>query len=180
MFRPKPDDRARRVSRRRHWPVLAAILAIGLRSAAASPALTLEQLRQQPDLTPEHFARCFRDFRFKLGDQLQAPDVFLANQCGDCDDFACLADQVLRERKYTTRLIAVFMDGETHVVCYVQEVHGYLDYNCRRDTPAVQPSSGDIQDVANRVAAYFRVPWRSASEFTYQAGHPRFGRIVFH
>lgn len=142
--------------------------------------MTLKQLRDDPDLTPEQFMNYFRDFHFKLGRDLQPPKVFLATKSGDCDDFACLADEILREKHYTTKLIAIFMNGQTHVVCYVKEIHGYLDYNRRKDAPAVQVSNGTLEDVANKVAAYFRTTWNYASEFTYHGDSPKFGRIVFH
>jgi hypothetical protein len=141
--------------------------------------LSMRMLRESPNLTPEVFMAYFRDFSFKLGDQLQDPDVFLDTRTGDCDDFASLAEVLLRERNFTTQLIAVFMDGQTHVVCYVQEVQGYLDYNLRgRDIP-LQPSSGQLEDIADQVSAYFRTPWRSVAEFESQAGIRRFGRIAF-
>ena len=108
----------------------------------------------------------FRDFEFKLGETRQAPEAFLAAQSGDCDDFAALAAAILREKKYTTRLIAIFMPHQTHVVCYVEEVHGYLDYNCRKEPCTVQSAGGKIEEVADKVAAYFRTTWRYASELT--------------
>jgi hypothetical protein len=142
-------------------------------------ALTVRMLREHPDLTPGVFMAYFRDFSFKLGDQLQDPDLFLATRTGDCDDFASLAETLLREKNFTTKLVAIFMDGQTHVVCYVQEVQGYLDYNLRgRDIP-LQPSSGQLEDIADQVSAYFRTPWRSVAEFESRAGIRRFGRITF-
>jgi len=143
------------------------------------PALTLDQLRNDANLTPERFGRYFRDFDFKLGEVRQPPKDFLAARSGDCDDFACLAAEILREKKYTTKLVAVFMKGQTHVVCYVDEIHGYLDYNLRKQASAIQTASADLEDIADKVAAYFRNPWGSASEFEYEGGHPRFGRFVF-
>jgi hypothetical protein len=145
----------------------------------ASPSLTLAQLRNDPNLTPERFGQYFRDFEFKLGGLRQAPETFLASKAGDCDDFACLAAEVLREKRYTTKLVAVFMTGETHVVCYVEEIHGYLDYNLRKEASAIQLASGKLEDIADKVAAYFRTPWRSASELNYEADQPRFGRMAF-
>jgi hypothetical protein len=157
--------------------LLAGVLVASL--AGAAPSLTVDQLRQDPLLTPERFISYFSDFEFKLGQTRQAPEVFLASKAGDCDDFACLADEILREKKYTTRLIAVFMHEQTHVVCYVEEIHGYLDFNRRKESCAVQPAGAKIEEVAEQVAAYFRTNWLYASEFTFQTNAPRFGRIVF-
>lgn len=156
---------------------LAAVLLAS--SALAGPALTLEQLRADPELTPERFIQHFSQFEFKLGDKVQTPEVFLASRSGDCDDFATLAATVLREKKYTTRLIVVFMDGQTHVVCYVEEIKGYLDYNYRQRATAVQATNGDLVDIADQVAAWFRSRWNSVSEFNYQDGEQRFERIAF-
>ncbi|HVM50808.1 MAG TPA: transglutaminase-like domain-containing protein [Candidatus Acidoferrum sp.] len=159
--------------------VLAVIGWFAVNAQARSPALTLDLLRSDPTLTPERFASYFRDFEFKLGETRQAPEAFLAARCGDCDDYACLASEVLREKHYTTKLVAVFMKGQTHVVCYVDEIHGYLDYNLRKQTPGVQLANGKLEEIADKVAAYFRSSWRSASEVTYNADQPRLGRIVF-
>ena len=178
----------------RKWtdPIRAALLGLVILLAGAplvkagtvtkpgAAAVTLEELRDDPLMTPQRFVTYFRDFKFKLYAERQDPKVFLSSRCGDCDDFACLADEILRRRNYTTRLIAIFMDGQTHVVCYVDQIRGYLDYNCRGEPSAVQYADDRIDAVADKVAAYFRVPWRYASEFTCQDGQPRFGRIVFH
>jgi hypothetical protein len=186
------NERGRRRAARRHVPwrirraasgflALVVILSVSLavRAQTSASALTVDQLRNDPNLTPERFARYFRDFEFKLGACRQAPKDFLAAQSGDCEDFACLAAEILREKKYSTKLIAVFMKGQTHVVCYVDEIHGYLDYNLRKEACAIQLASGKLEEIADKVAAYFRTPWRSASEFNYEANQPRFGRIAF-
>jgi hypothetical protein len=157
------------------WGLLAGILW----GVPAFGAPTLEELRKDPDLTPERLVGYFRDFAFKLGDQLQAPETFLANEEGDCDDFATVASMLLRERKFTTRLVAVFMEGQTHVVCYVSEVGAYLDFNLRAEEKALQKTDGRLEDMAEKVASYFRSPWRFAAEVTYQEGARRLGAIAF-
>ena len=139
----------------------------------------MAQLRAEPNLTPERLIRYFHDFQFKLGAQVQKPESFLAGRAGDCEDFAVLAAELLRERKYTTRLIAVFMEHQTHVICAIDEIHGYLDYNRRQELSPVQGTDGSLEDIANKVADYFRAPWRCVSEFTYDQGDRRFGRIAF-
>ena len=166
------------------WVGLLALIALlwgtfGASAQRPSATVTLATLRNDPNLTPERFGQYFCDFEFKLGAVRQAPESFLASKAGDCDDFACLAAEVLREKRYTTKLVAVFMKGQTHVVCYVDEIHGYLDYNLRKEASAIQIASGKLEEIADKVAAYFRTPWRSASEFSYEANEPRFGRIVF-
>lgn len=160
------------------WARLGLIIITILATFTCS-AVTLEQLRQEPNLTPERLIGYFRDFKFHLGEKVQPPEIFLAAKSGDCDDFASLAAEVLREKKYTTRLIAIFMDGQTHVICYVEEIKGYLDYNHRQDSAAVQATTGDLEDMADKVATFFRLPWRCVGEITYHGGDRRIGRIVF-
>ena len=166
----------------RHLRLLVLLILSGARILNAQnlcPPLTVDQLRDDPNLTPERFARYFRDFAFKFGDTRQAPEDFLALRSGDCEDYASLAAEVLRRRTYTTKLIAVFMDGQTHVVCYVQEAHCYLDYNRRAEPAPLQATDGTLEDMAGKVAASFRTDWRYAAEFTYCGDCPRFGRIAF-
>ncbi|MEK7677860.1 MAG: transglutaminase domain-containing protein [Verrucomicrobiota bacterium] len=135
--------------------------------------VTLEDLRRDVKLTPRSFARYFADFSYKFHEEIQTPEVFLATQNGDCDDYATLADLILREKGYTTRLMAVRMPGLTHVVCYVAETKCYLDFNNRTYLVRTVSSGGSLQDVARKVAKSFEANWTSASEFTYGNGVKR-------
>ncbi|MHB8520096.1 MAG: transglutaminase domain-containing protein [Limisphaerales bacterium] len=151
---------------------IAAVLALGL---MATPlfGLTLEDLRCDPKLTPQRFARYFANFKFEFHAELQSPEVFLASESGDCDDYAVLAATVLREKGYTTRLVTVRMPGTVHVVCYVAEIRGYLDYNNREFLIRTVASDGSLNDVARKVARSFGEQWTSASEFRFQNGVKR-------
>jgi hypothetical protein len=142
-------------------------------------AITLAGLRAEPGLTPESFIKHFADFKFEIARDVRAPDTFLKNQSGDCDDFATLAADLLRERGYTTRLVVVYMPHDVHVVCYVSETNAYLDYNCRRQLSPLVKCDGNISSIATSVAASFRAPWRSVSEFTFQNGARHFISTVF-
>jgi len=155
------------------------LLVLGL-SARHTPALTLAELRADPNLTPERFIKHFADFRFELARDVRQPESFLAAQSGDCDDFATLAAELLREKGYTTRLVAVFMPDCVHVVCYVKETKGYLDYNCRRQASPLVKCDEGLTAIAASVAGSFRAHWRSASEFTLQNGARHFVMTVFH
>jgi hypothetical protein len=135
--------------------------------------LTLDELQNVRQLTPEVFARFFRDFEFKYHDHVQAPEMFLATQSGDCDDYATLASQVLKQHGYSPRLIAVRMAGLVHVVCYIPEVNAYLDYNQRSSPSALVRSGAQLADVARSVARSYSAKWVSASEFTYESGVKR-------
>jgi hypothetical protein len=141
--------------------------------AVTGYSITLDELRADAKLTPARFLEYFSDFKFQLREQVQTPETFLASKTGDCDDFASLAALLLREKGYTTRLVAVSMDRETHVVCYVAETKSYLDFNNRLERKLV-PSSGALEDIADKVAAGFRSSWHSVSEVAFSQGAPRF------
>jgi hypothetical protein len=135
----------------------------------SSLGVTLNQLQATPDLTPETFGTLFHGFEFKYAGEVQTPEHFLATRSGDCDDFSTLAASVLKEKGYTTRLIAIRMPKIVHVVCYVEQNHAYLDYNLRDSRPLV-PCGSEISEIAASVAKYYALPWSSASEFTWD-GH---------
>jgi len=135
--------------------------------AAQLNGLTLDDLRADPDLNPSRLMSKFARFKYELHAEVQAPEVFLATESGDCDDFATLASMLLREKGFTPRLIAVRMPGLTHVVCYVAESGSYLDYNNRVYFRPLIKAKPEIMDIANKVARSFDSSWTSASEFLY-------------
>src|SRR5689334_22468405 len=113
-----------------------ALLSLGIScgllfSVLQTRAVTLEELHRDATLTPQTFARHFSKFRFEFSAEVQNPEKFLAAQAGDCDDYATLASSELTARGYHCRLVTVRVPGVVHVVCYVEEAHGYLDYNLR-------------------------------------------------
>ena len=95
----------------------------------------------------------------------------MEKKAGDCDDFATLAADLLRERGYTTRLVVVYMHKDVHVVCYVAEVNGYLDYNRRKNGAPLIKCGAGLADVAASVASSFKTDWRSVSEFSFHSTH---------
>ena len=133
-------------------------------------AVTLEDLRRDPELTPQKFAHYFRNFRYEYHDEIQPPEVFLSREAGDCDDYATLAADVLGAKGYHPRLIAVRMPGVTHVVCYITEISRYLDFNSRAYLSRTERAKPDLRDIARHVAKSFDASWTSASEFTYANG----------
>ena len=136
----------------------------------SASGLTLQDLRQQPNLTPAKFAAFFKDFEFTFRKEVQKPEVFLASRSGDCDDFSTLAADILRERGYTPRLIAVRMPGVTHVVFYVEETKSYLDYNNRDGSNRLMVCGNSLEAVAASVAQSYEKQWTSVSEFTFNGG----------
>ena len=141
--------------------------------------LTLDDLRKDQKLTPHRFASYFAHFQFVFHSEVQEPETFLLTQSGDCDDYAILADLILKEKGYKTRLITVRMPAAIHVVCYVEEAKGYLDYNNRNKFTKVVSSDGTLQDVALKVAHSFDSRWTSITEFTFENGLKRLVCTVF-
>jgi hypothetical protein len=142
--------------------------------ASIASANLVDELKTQKDLTPDSFIRHFADFTYELGDQVQEPESFLERKRGDCDDFAKLASDVLTQRGYKTKVVVVMMEKETHVVCYVAEAHGFLDFNFRAAAKPIIESDGSLEDVAQKVSAYFRSKWHMASEVRYKDNRPVF------
>lgn len=140
--------------------------------------LTLEEIRNAPDLTPGKLAAYFSDFEYKFRREIQSPKVFLATRSGDCDDFSTLAASILREKGFTPRLITVRMRGIVHVVCYVEETRSYLDYNNRAYRERTVSSGPEIESIAESVARSYELEWTSASEFTYGDRAKRLVRTV--
>lgn len=145
---------------------LGAVMSL-LMAPAPSRAGALDDLEQRKDLTPEILIRSCADFTFELNDRPQDSETFLQRKRGDCDDFAQMASTVLNRHGYKTKMVVVMMDGATHVVCYVEQIHGVLDYNHRKDAHPIVPSDGSLEDIAQNVANYFRSNWRMVSEFRY-------------
>jgi hypothetical protein len=131
------------------------------------------------DLTPENLIRSVADFTFELSAQPQDAEVFLQRRRGDCDDFASLASRLLTDSGYQTKLVVVMMEQQTHVVCYVKEARGFLDFNHRADARPIIESDGSLEDIARKVARDFRQRWQTASEFRYENKLPIYGEIAF-
>jgi len=148
-------------------------------AASTARAANLNDLLVQKDLTPEGLAHVIADFSFELTPRLQEADSFLQRKRGDCADFANLASLVLNRRGYTTKLVVVMMSKQTHVVCYIKEAGGFLDYNHRADANPVIASNGSLEDIAGKVAGDFRSDWRMASYFRYRESSPIFLDSVF-
>jgi len=138
-------------------------------SVSKTPGVTVNELKTIPNLTPETFASYFADFEFKFHAEVQDHQAFLSSKSGDCDDYATLAAEILEKNGYTTRLIAIRMKGETHVVCYVNETKSYLDYNYRTEKKKTIPCSNAITDIAAKVAKSFDRDWIATYQFTFNA-----------
>jgi len=156
-----------------------AVYACFVCAVATAGAGGMKDLLAQKDLTPEGLARVFADYTFELTPQVQEPEAFLQRKRGDCADFSSLASTVLAQHGYTTKLVVVMMSKQTHVVCYVKEAGGFLDYNHRADAHPVVASDGSLEDIASKVAGDFRSSWRMASAFRYRSGSPVYLDTVF-
>lgn len=148
--------------------VLAALVLTTRGSPAAS--LTLETLVGDVQMSPKRLVQAVSDFAYEFHAMVQPPDVFLEKRAGDCDDFAVLADVVLKQRQFHTRLVHVRMVGRVaHAVCYVQESQAYLDYNNRRYLFKLTSCKPRLRDIAEKVADSFEANWTSVSEFLYDS-----------
>jgi hypothetical protein len=177
--RPPPVFTSARVGRGFAFLSGGLMLIAFLLSARETAAVTLAELQANPNLTPDQLMKHFANFKYELARETRTPESFLAHEAGDCDDFATLAADLLREKGYSTKLVAVFLPNEVHVVCYVAETTSYLDYNCRnRASPLVRCGS-DLTAIATQVARSFHTQWRSASEFTVKDGVKRFVSTAF-
>ncbi|HWA26271.1 MAG TPA: transglutaminase domain-containing protein [Lacunisphaera sp.] len=131
-------------------------------------AVTLTDLLEQPRLTAKKFASYFADFAYELNGPIQPADVFLSREKGDCDDYAVLADFVLRKHNLATRLIHIRLTGRVaHAVCYVTDNKAYLDYNNRAVFFTLTRCGPEIRDIAAKVADSLQSTWTTASEFSY-------------
>jgi len=147
--------------------------------ATIGRALTLEELQSDATLAPGTVARRFADFKYRFHAEVQVPQVFLSKRSGDCDDYATLAADLLKARGFAPRLISVRMKKVVHVVCYVEDVGGYLDYNKRTCADGLVRSGNTLAEIADKVAASFGTTWASVSEFTYRDGMKRLVQTSF-
>lgn len=131
-------------------------------------AVTLSQLLENPKINARKFAGYFADFAYEFNEAIQPATVFLAREKGDCDDYAVLADFVLKKHGLDTRLIHIRLSGRVaHAVCYITENRAYLDYNNRAVFFTLSRSGPDIRDIAAKVADSLEASWTTASEFSY-------------
>ena len=131
-------------------------------------AVTLSQLLENPKINARTFAGYFADFAYEFNEAIQPATVFLAREKGDCDDYAVLADFVLKKHGLETRLIHIRLTGRVaHAVCYITENRAYLDYNNRAVFFTLSRSGPDIRDIAAKVADSLEASWTTASEFSY-------------
>jgi hypothetical protein len=154
-------------------PLLFSLCAYLSFSALGTRAVTLEQLHNDATLTPHTFSRHFSKFRFVFRADVQKPEEFLSSGAGDCDDYSTLADSELTARGYKTRLVSVRLQNVVHVVCYVAEANGYLDYNLRAKGTGLVSCGPSLNEIADSVAKSMGSSWHSVSEFTYSAGVKR-------
>jgi hypothetical protein len=146
---------------------------------SSASAVTLGELRADPKLTPQKLMGYFAQFKYKLRSTVQTPEAFLASETGDCDDFATLAAMLLKEKGYSTHLVAVFMEHDIHVVCYVEESKAYLDFNNRKKAEPLVVTSGALPDIAQKVAASFHASWMSVMEYKSKNGGRETVRLDF-
>lgn len=117
-------------------------------------AVTVNELLNDPKLTPKRFAKYFEDFTFDMHPfDVQNPAEFLSSRSGNCIDYAVLADHILKQKGYETRLIRVEMVGKNvgHAICYVAESRAYLDFNSRKYFIQLERSGPTVREIAVKV-----------------------------
>jgi hypothetical protein len=146
--------------------VLAAAL---LFCEARASTITLEELLKDPEMNPKRFAGHFEDFAFLFNARVERPEIFLSKRAGDCDDYAVLADLVLKQKGFNTRLVRVALVGRNvgHAICYVDDKKVYLDYNNRNYFSNLEKAKPFLRDIAEKVAESLEANWSYASEYTY-------------
>lgn len=165
-FNPSIPDPSRLVWRSA-WLVLLLGLG-GFTPPASAWAVTHSALLGDSRMNPKRFANYFANFRFEYHPEVQPVDSFLRAERGDCDDYAILADEVLRRRQFNTMLVHVRLAGATaHAVCYVEQSRAYLDYNNRNVFFTLSRSSSSLREIATRVADSLEASWTTASIFLY-------------
>lgn len=153
------------VSRRRQFFVWALIATM---VCGRLDAITLGDLLGDPKLTAKRFASHFETFAYEFHPEVQPPEVFLESRAGDCDDYAILADYVLKRHQIGTRLVRISLVGRVaHDVCYVIPNRGYLDYNNRKYASTMEGCKQRLRAIASQVADSFEANWTSASEYAY-------------
>jgi len=141
---------------------------LGLMLTEAVSAVTHSELLRDPKMNAKRFANHFEYFRYEYCPDILPVDVFLATEAGDCDDYAVLADEVLRRHNFSTLLIHVRLAGMVaHAVCYVQENKAYLDYNNRAVFFTLSRSGPSLREIADKVARSLEANWTTASIFAY-------------
>ena len=165
------------------WPKRVVLWLCLLASGIAAPvdldAVTLDELTDNPRLDARKFAGYFGNFTYEFNNPIQSATAFLAREKGDCDDYAVLADFVLKKHRFGTRLIHIRLAGRVaHAVCYVSESKAYLDYNNRAVFFTLARSGPDIRDIASKVAQSLEANWTTASEFNYSYATRRKTMIV--
>ncbi len=147
-----------------------ALVLAGLLLPGAVAAVSLKELTGDPKLNPKRFASHFSEFGFELNLPIQSPETFLRRRRGDCDDYAILADLVLKPKGFATRLVQIKLAGQIdHAVCYVNESGAYLDYNNRKVFFTLARSGATVREIAAKVADSLESNWTSAFEFEYTA-----------
>lgn len=147
---------------------LVAVAMVGGLLLGRLDAVTLQELLGETKLTPKKFAAYFEDFEYEFSVEVLPAEVFLRQRRGDCDDYAILADHVLRRHGQETRLIHVRMVGRVaHAVCYVTGAKAYLDFNNRKYFFNLQRCGRTLREIATKVADSLNANWTSVSEFTY-------------
>ncbi len=114
------------------WLLLAGSLSLGMtpaagpETAASSPGLAaIARLYPTPDALGSFLEReiTFREDRdlFGRSDYWQPPEEFLRRRQGDCEDYALLAQAVLKRHGKESLVFSLYGPGYAHTVCIFRD-----------------------------------------------------------
>lgn len=128
--------------------------------------------------TPEAIARfMWKNFTFENDQRIfgkeehwQAPEEFLANKQGDCEDFALFAKAMLKRAGIQSFLLNVYGDGFAHTVCVFKEDG---KYHIIDGTDVKRLNAESIEDLSEKIHTF----WTSASIVDLSKEHNA-GRVL--
>ncbi len=142
--------------------ISALMLILGMAPPASPQGGRLEQIAQQCE-TPELLAvflkerLTFRDDFLLFGreDYWQEPEEFLAQGAGDCEDYALLAEEVLKRQGREAFVLSLYGEGGyAHTVCVFIEEGAYHVLNQDR---VIRAGAKNLEELADQL--YPRWVW---------------------
>ena len=100
-----------------------------------------------------------KNIRYKTdesyADEFRDPEMTFALKYGDCDDYAVLADYILKKHGYDSQVVSVFTSEAGHTVCVWKDAAG--KYNHLSNSSIRLISADKLENVANDVYANWKV-----------------------
>lgn len=137
--------------------------AAGSDSGPAAGIPGLAQLYPTPETLGSFLARemAFREDRevFGRADHWQSPEEFLSRRQGDCEDYALLAEAVLRRQGKEAFVFSLYGPGYAHTVCIFKEQGLYHIFN---QDKVIRCSAGSVEEAAALLCPQWK--WGAVAE----------------